>query len=148
MEGTAAGGLPAGAQVTLGFNRARIREAAGELAAAAADFRGILAAFPGYTDARLRLAAIARARGDLAGAATEAQVRLGLLKDPFTMSTLAVHLRVLIVNGNACVAVQQACAWLEQGEEVFLGQECGASLLRGHVGQRSCCNLPHTDCGL
>lgn len=76
MEGTAAGGLPAGAQVTLGFNRARIREAAGELAAAAADFRGILAVFPGYVDARLRLAAIARARGDLAGAVTEAQVRL------------------------------------------------------------------------
>ncbi len=73
-EGTAAGGLPAGAQVTLGFNHARIQESTGELTKAAGEYRGILAAFPGYLDARLRLAAIARARGDLAGAVAEAKV--------------------------------------------------------------------------
>ncbi|KAK9844132.1 hypothetical protein WJX81_005444 [Elliptochloris bilobata] len=76
MKGTAAGGLPAGAEITLVFNQARIREAAGELTAAAADYRGILAGLPGYVDARLRLAAIARARGDLGGAVVEAQAVL------------------------------------------------------------------------
>jgi hypothetical protein len=73
--GAGAGGLPAGAQVTLGFNRARIREAAAQPTAAAAEYRGILAAVPGYTDARLRCAALARARGDLEAAVAEAQAR-------------------------------------------------------------------------
>jgi len=73
--GAGAGGLPAGAQVTLGFNRVRIREAAAQPTAAAAEYRGILAAFPGYTDARLRCAALARARGDLEAAVAEAQAR-------------------------------------------------------------------------
>ena len=41
-EQESGGGLPAGAQVTMGFNRARLLEAAGNLQAAAREYEGIL----------------------------------------------------------------------------------------------------------
>lgn len=62
------GALPARAQVTMGFNRARVLEATGALEAAARDYAGMLEAFPGYTDCHLRLACIAKHRGDHAKA--------------------------------------------------------------------------------
>jgi RNA polymerase-associated protein CTR9 len=55
-------------QVTMGFNLARAREATGDLKAAEADYKGLLDQFPEYTDCHLRLACMARARGDDAGA--------------------------------------------------------------------------------
>ena len=45
-EQDTAGGLPAGAQVTMGFNRARLLEAAGNLQAAAREYEGILQVRP------------------------------------------------------------------------------------------------------
>ena len=62
------GSLPEGSQVTLGYNLARVREAAGQLQTAAADYTSILDQFPGYLVCRQRLAAIACGRGDYAGA--------------------------------------------------------------------------------
>ncbi len=62
------GALPASANVTLGFNQARVQEAAGDTQAAARSYRAMLDAFPAYTDCHLRLACIAKHRGDLAGA--------------------------------------------------------------------------------
>lgn len=56
--------MPAGAQVTMGFNRARVLEANGSLQAAAREYEGILNAFPGYTDCHLRLACMAVRRGN------------------------------------------------------------------------------------
>ena len=61
LSGPRGGGAPTGARA----------------GAQAAEYRGILAAFPGYTDARLRCAALARARGDLEAAVAEAQARPG-----------------------------------------------------------------------
>lgn len=58
------GGLGAEAQVTIGFNLARVREACGELEAAGRDYRELLQQFPRYADPYLRLAAMARRRGD------------------------------------------------------------------------------------
>jgi hypothetical protein len=52
-------------QVTMGFNNARILEAAGDLKAAEAEFRAILDQFPQYGDCYLRLSCIARAKGDM-----------------------------------------------------------------------------------
>ena len=39
--------MPSGSQVSLGYNSARINEATGNFQAAAAEYRGILEAFPG-----------------------------------------------------------------------------------------------------
>uniref|UniRef100_A0A1D1ZQJ7 Uncharacterized protein n=2 Tax=Auxenochlorella protothecoides TaxID=3075 RepID=A0A1D1ZQJ7_AUXPR len=61
-------GLGAEARVTLGFNAARVREAGGELSAAAREYEALLAQFPRYADPYLRLAAMAAARGDAAAA--------------------------------------------------------------------------------
>ena len=61
------------AHVTAYFNLARCLELAGDLAGAARLLHLIAAQHPLYTDAELRLAAIARARGDWAVA--EARVR-------------------------------------------------------------------------
>eukprot|EP00887_Chlorella_sp_A99_P005280 scaffold1.g5280.t1 len=55
--------------VTLGYNMARCREAAGEVAAAEAEYRALLQQFPQYGDCLLRLASIARRRGDFERAA-------------------------------------------------------------------------------
>ncbi|BDA40854.1 RNA polymerase-associated protein CTR9 homolog [Coccomyxa sp. Obi] len=62
------GALPASANVTLGFNQARVQEAAGNIEAAARSYKDMLEAFPGYTDCLLRLACIAKHRGDHAQA--------------------------------------------------------------------------------
>lgn len=62
------GALPASANVTLGFNQARVQEAAGDIEAAARSYKDMLEAFPGYTDCPLRLACIAKHRGDHAQA--------------------------------------------------------------------------------
>ena len=51
-------------QVTLGYNLARVREACGDLKGAEAEYRELLAQFPQYGDCCLRLACIAKARGD------------------------------------------------------------------------------------
>lgn len=56
------------AQVTLGYNAARIQEASGDVRAAENEYKALLAEFPSYTDCLLRLASIARARGDIPGA--------------------------------------------------------------------------------
>jgi RNA polymerase-associated protein CTR9 len=69
---SAAGGglceLGAGAQVTLGYNAARVREATGDLRDAEAEYAALLEQFPLYVDCHLRLGAIALGRGDLAAA--------------------------------------------------------------------------------
>lgn len=62
------GALPASANVTLGFNQARVQEAAGNIEVAARSYKDMLEAFPGYTDCPLRLACIAKHRGDHAQA--------------------------------------------------------------------------------
>jgi tetratricopeptide (TPR) repeat protein len=62
------GALPASANVTLGFNQARVQEAAGDTQAAARSYAAMLEAFPGYTDCHLRLACVAKHRGDSAQA--------------------------------------------------------------------------------
>ena len=54
--------------VTVGFNIARLRELQGRLAEAAAAFQAIATAFPAYLDAHVRLALLARTRGDVAAA--------------------------------------------------------------------------------
>lgn len=51
-------------QVTLGYNLARVKEACGDLQAAEREYRELLAQFPRYGDCCLRLACIAKARGD------------------------------------------------------------------------------------
>jgi RNA polymerase-associated protein CTR9 len=50
--------------VSLGYNLARVKEACGSLKAAEAEYRELLKQFPQYGDCCLRLACIARARGD------------------------------------------------------------------------------------
>eukprot|EP00884_Botryococcus_braunii_P015610 jgi/Botrbrau1/2732/Bobra.0164s0012.1 len=49
--------------VTLGYNRARAREASGALRAAEDEYKSILQAFPAYMDCYIRLACIASRRG-------------------------------------------------------------------------------------
>ena len=51
-------------QVSLGYNLARVKEACGSLKAAEAEYRELLKQFPQYGDCCMRLACIARARGD------------------------------------------------------------------------------------
>jgi RNA polymerase-associated protein CTR9 len=51
-------------QVTLAYNLARVREACGQLKAAEAEYSELLRQFPAYGDCALRLACIAKARGD------------------------------------------------------------------------------------
>ncbi|MEW5317155.1 MAG: hypothetical protein WDW38_008482 [Sanguina aurantia] len=69
------GSGPAGVLGTLTsrFNAARVREASGDLKRATAEYNGILADCPGYTDCYLRLACISRAKGDHAAAVAWAQ---------------------------------------------------------------------------
>jgi RNA polymerase-associated protein CTR9 len=50
--------------VSLGYNLARVKEACGSLKAAEAEYRELLKQFPQYGDCCMRLACIARARGD------------------------------------------------------------------------------------
>ena len=50
--------------MSLGYNLARVKEACGSLKAAEAEYRELLKQFPQYGDCCLRLACIARARGD------------------------------------------------------------------------------------
>lgn len=61
------------AQVTLGYNAARVREAIGDLNAAEAEYKALLAQFPQYADCHLRLACIYKARGDIRSAEDWAQ---------------------------------------------------------------------------
>ena len=61
------------AQVTLGYNAARIREAVGDTKAAEKEYEAIIAQFPAYADCYLRLACIAKSRGDVNGAEAWAQ---------------------------------------------------------------------------
>jgi tetratricopeptide (TPR) repeat protein len=49
--------------VTLGYNRARAREATGALREAAEEYKNILEAFPAYMDCYIRLSCIASRRG-------------------------------------------------------------------------------------
>lgn len=58
------GNLSPLAQVTLGYNLARVKEACGSLQAAEAEYKELLKQFPQYGDCCLRLACIAKARGD------------------------------------------------------------------------------------
>jgi RNA polymerase-associated protein CTR9 len=51
-------------QVTLSYNLARVKEASGALQAAEAEYRELLRQFPRYGDCCLRLACVAKARGD------------------------------------------------------------------------------------
>jgi hypothetical protein len=51
-------------QVTLGYNLARVKEACGNLKDAEAEYRALLKQFPQYGDCCLRLACIAKTRGD------------------------------------------------------------------------------------
>ena len=67
MSSAAAGGLQElgpQAQVTLGFNLARIHESLGNLKTAEMEYRAILSQFPQYADCHIRLALIAKQRGD------------------------------------------------------------------------------------
>lgn len=75
------GALAPGSVVTLGYNRARAREAAGGLRAAAEEYKRILEAFPTYTDCYVRLACIASARGASAEALDWANKALGVQPD-------------------------------------------------------------------
>ncbi|KAK9810525.1 hypothetical protein WJX72_012163 [[Myrmecia] bisecta] len=61
-------GFSAGAQVTMGYNLARLREACHDTKAAESDYKGILEQFPGYVDCYLRLACMERQRGRFAHA--------------------------------------------------------------------------------
>jgi len=61
------------AQVTLVYNGARIREAAGDLQGAEAEYKALLAQFPQYADCHLRLACIYKAQGNIAEAEAWAQ---------------------------------------------------------------------------
>lgn len=56
------------AQVTLGYNAARIREASGDAKGAEVEYKALLGQFPQYADCHLRLACLAKARGDIAEA--------------------------------------------------------------------------------
>ena len=70
-------------QVTLGYNSARVKEAAGQLAAAEAEYRALLEQFPQYGDCLLRLSHMARARGDMqVRACVRAGGRAGSLVQP------------------------------------------------------------------
>ncbi|MCJ1422132.1 hypothetical protein MMC29_000011 [Sticta canariensis] len=82
-----AASLPEGSQVTLGFNLARVREASGQLQAAAREYKSILDQFPGYLACHQRLAAIAQKRGDFAGA--EQRLSEALKGNPDDADTLA-----------------------------------------------------------
>ncbi|CAG9461647.1 unnamed protein product [Pedinophyceae sp. YPF-701] len=64
----AGGGAPAAVQVTLSFNDARLCEAEGRYADARRGYEEILAGVPGMAECYVRLASIARASGDHAGA--------------------------------------------------------------------------------
>ncbi|GBF96613.1 hypothetical protein Rsub_09359 [Raphidocelis subcapitata] len=57
------GGLTPLQKVTLGYNMARLKEAAGDCGAAAEEYKRLLESFPSYTDCHLRLACLARAAG-------------------------------------------------------------------------------------
>ncbi|EFN52318.1 hypothetical protein CHLNCDRAFT_139104 [Chlorella variabilis] len=57
-------GVNALVQVTLGYNLARVKEACGSLKAAEVEYKELLKQFPQYGDCCLRLACIAKARGD------------------------------------------------------------------------------------
>lgn len=61
-------GLAASNQLTLGFNLARAKEACGNSAEAAKEYKEILAEFPEYLDCYFRLAWIARCKGNHAEA--------------------------------------------------------------------------------
>ena len=61
------------AQVTLGYNAARVREANGDLKAAESEYTALLEQFPQYCDCYLRMATIATARGDIKEAENWAQ---------------------------------------------------------------------------
>ncbi len=61
------------AQVTLGYNSARVREAGGDLATAESEYKALLAQFPDYSDCYLRLACIYQAKGDIKTAEEWAQ---------------------------------------------------------------------------
>jgi tetratricopeptide (TPR) repeat protein len=81
VEGHGSGALAPGSLVTLGYNRARAREAAGGLRAAAEEYKRILEAFPTYTDCYVRLACIASARGASAEALDWANKALAVQPD-------------------------------------------------------------------
>ena len=70
----------------MGYNLARVKEACGALQAAEAEYRALLANFPQYGDCCLRLAYIAKERGDVqvggegggaGGRGTSGGVRMG-----------------------------------------------------------------------
>ncbi|KAG2487876.1 hypothetical protein HYH03_013459 [Edaphochlamys debaryana] len=73
----AAGGVPSAMhRATLNFNQARLMEAAGEYKQAEQLYKDVLAEHPTYIDCRLRLACMARARGDHPEALRHAQSAL------------------------------------------------------------------------
>ena len=76
MNSAAAGGLEElgpQAQVTLGFNSARIQEAIGNVKIAEKEYKAILSQFPQYADCYVRLSLIAKERGDFVAAESAAR---------------------------------------------------------------------------
>ncbi|KAL4854380.1 RNA polymerase-associated protein CTR9 [Chlorella vulgaris] len=57
-------GVSSLAQITLGYNMARVKESCGNLKAAEAEYKDLLKQFPQYGDCYLRLACISKARGN------------------------------------------------------------------------------------
>ena len=62
------GNLHPASQVTLGYNMARITESIGDLKTAEKEYIDLLKEFPKYVDCELRLACIAKKKGDIEGA--------------------------------------------------------------------------------
>ena len=90
----APGALAPASALTVGYNRARVLEAASGPSAAAGEHTAIAAAFPGYADCQVRLSTLAAARGDLAGCA--AAVEAALAADPTAADAPAVLGRALL----------------------------------------------------
>ena len=67
-NGPGSSGLAASNQLTLGYNLARAKEAAGNMAQASKEYQDILAEFPEYLDCYFRLAWISRNKGNHAEA--------------------------------------------------------------------------------
>lgn len=85
--------LAASNQVTLGYNLARAKEAAGNLAQASKEYQDILAEFPEYLDCYFRLAWISRNKGNHADALRWAEKALEVKeKDPNALALIGTSL--------------------------------------------------------
>ena len=89
-------GLAASNQLTLGYNLARAKEAAGNYTQASKEYQDILAEFPEYLDYYFRLAWISRNKGNHADALRWAEKALEKkAKDP---NALALIGRALLLS--------------------------------------------------